>query len=73
MRESEKETEEERDKVFGFGDTIIKQRGERERERYKRKEGGNFSREKRGRHYVEQVTAAAVFAVRVRPSVLHYL
>ena len=31
MRESETETEEERDKVFGFGDTIIKQRGERER------------------------------------------
>ena len=56
----------------------------RRRESQEKEEGGNFSREKRGRNYVEQVTAAAVLAllssssvVRVRPAeaatVLHYL
>ena len=71
-------------KVPESGCTIIKRReGEggrgrgraRRRESQEKEEGGNFSREKRGRNYVEQVTAAAVLAllssssvVRVRPS-----
>ena len=69
MRESETETEEERDKVFGFGDTIIKQRGEIEREVQKKRRRKFFPGEARQALCRTSYRSCSL----CRPDVLHYL